>query len=154
MRNRSIYGTGRRFDVTCSPAKLPQVIDFAVRFFDHHDMLTRETCRVKPAYQISANGKYFAFTGGSMAPGGLSAPLGLPVHLPWEDLPFDYDPELIAQRVVEWAERAASDPKHGTLVIRARSPYSVLLDDPNDHGLSGDEDPILVFSPGIVDCLH
>ena len=148
MTNTSVFGTGRRFDVTCRPKDLPDVIHFAMRFFDHIDMFTRPNNRVRPAYQISTNGKYYAITAGTMAPGG-QYPNGLPTDAPWVDLPFDYDPKAIAKSVTEWATDKLGitrDDENPWVVIRTRSTYSILQDDPNNHGLSGKDDPILVFS--------
>ena len=148
MNNTSVFGTGRRFDITCRPKDLPDVIQFAIHFFDHIDMFTRENNRVKPAYQISTNGKYYAITAGSMKPGG-QHPTGLDVTEPWTDLPFDYDPHAIAKAVTAWAAKKLHidcDNDNPWVVIRARSIYSLLQNDPEGHGLSGKDDPILIFS--------
>ena len=145
MQSSAFY-SNRQFNITCPMSKLPSVIEFAMKFFDHEDMFTREKCRVKPAYQISHGGSYYAIGAGSMAPDEERRLPGLPTNWPWKDLPFDYSPENIANAVFEWMRGNTSPELRANIKVHVNSMCSILMSDPHNHGIRGNDCPILIFS--------
>lgn len=108
-----MFSSNQLLDVACAKDGLPQVLDFAVKLRGE-EMFTRSDGRVKMAHAVlkmAAGPDIYLIGMGSMEPyqtgpnRGWSSKLGKG----WEDYPFDYEPDLVARIIAQWAAKQEID---------------------------------------------
>lgn len=98
-----MYSSNQRLDITCDFKQFPATLDFVVRLSGDHECLTRQNQRVKLAFRTTDNGLYFLALG-SMPANPTRPGSGIKCKEGWTDFPFDYDPEIVARIIQQWAE--------------------------------------------------
>lgn len=153
-----MFHSNQTLDVTCEPADLAMAINFGVRLYARESRIfTRPDGRVRPAMADSVPGFWILGTG-SMEP-YRSGPNKGHGHGPgrgWQDLPFDYDPEIIAKIACQWLEKNPPDPASCPMIdgsvhpgFRVRSLRSAAESLPPFHERLdwNDSRTVLVLSP-------
>lgn len=101
-----MFHSNQTFDITCEPDKLAGVIDFGIRSYnDDADMFTRSDGRVSMAVSRPARNIYAIGTG-SMEPYTIGPNKGYGHGTPagWQDMPFGYDPGIMARIACQWLD--------------------------------------------------
>ena len=103
-----MYASDRQLDIACDKRKLPMVLDFAVRLHNK-DIFTRNDGRFKMAFAIvpseSEEQDVYLVGTGTMAPYETGSKKGW-AEKPgkgWTDYQFDYDHEIVARIISQWA---------------------------------------------------
>ncbi len=153
-----MFHSNQILDVTCEPRDLAGVIDFGINLYTGTTKLfTRLDGRVTPAVTNICPGFWILGTG-SMKPyqTGPNKGHGHAARRGWQDLPFDYDPDIIAKIAAQWLENNPPPDETAPMIdgsvhpgFRVRSFHSARSDLPPYHERI-DWDPsntILVLSP-------
>ena len=139
----SMFSSNQKLDITCDFKALPHVIDFAFSLAGCKSAMTRSKDRVELAQQITNTGLYCLGTG-SMKTKNIPAGNG------WTDLPFTYDPEIIASIVTGWVKKQTPKNETGTdgteeLGCRIRGLMSLPYD--TGHSIKNPLECIIAIEP-------
>lgn len=104
-----MYASNQKLDVSCAREDLPRVLDFAVKLYGEN-IFTRTDGRIKMAFAVvdmPAGPDIYLIGTGSMEPFQTGANKGWASKSGkgWTDYPFDYEPELVAKIIAQWAAK-------------------------------------------------
>lgn len=108
-----MYASNQKLDIACTRNDLAKALDFAVKLYGD-EKFTRTDGRMKMAFatvRLAAGPDIYLVGTGSMEPyqtgpnKGWAAKLGKG----WTDYLFDYEPDLVARIVAQWAAKQDLD---------------------------------------------
>ena len=154
-----MYASNQRLDVACTKDDLTKVLDFAVKLYGE-ELFTRSDGRIRMAFAIikmPAGPDIYMIGTGAMEPYQTGPNKGWASKLGkgWTDYPFDYEPDLVARIIAQWAAKQDIDmPSIDGSVekgIRVMSVHTAYEDGPlpTPYSIEGIDmgDAILAFVP-------